>query len=194
MHFRYIDFFLLVGFIYHQGLDSLMAGFRPDGSRYIYLYCSSPEQKKKFQELADKTGAPLSKFLLNVIEEAISQQSRTAPREKVSENIRALEDELQKLRDEGQLNEKLLKKHEAENRRLREAAKFSDGYEGERQLDAELIATLQRGPAHDYRLLEILGIDSSDSAQVAAVQKQLQVLELHGLIKKGPRGWQWRKK
>jgi len=171
-----------------------MAGFRPDGSRYIYLYCSSPEQKKKFQELATNAGAPLSKFLLNVIEEAISQETRVGPRERVSENTRALEDELQKLREESKTSEILLRRYEAENRRLREAAKFTDEFEGERQLDLELIATLQRGPAHDYRLLEILGINPSDSIQVAAVQKQLQILEMHGLISKGPRGWQWTKK
>lgn len=170
-----------------------MPGYRPEYNRYVYIYCSSADQKKKFQELADKTGAPLSKFLLNVIEEAISQQARMAPRERVSESMRALEDELQKLQEESRLNEKLLKKYEAENRRLREAAKFTDDFEGERQLDAELITTLQRGPAHDYRLLEVLGIDPSDSVQVAAIQKQLQVLEMHGLLSKGPRGWHWRK-
>jgi len=169
-------------------------GYKPDPERYIYLYCSSQEQKKKLEEMARKADAPLSKYLLNIIEEAISREARVAPRDRVSEDMRALEDELQKLRDESRTNEKLLPKYEAENRRLREAAKFADGFEGERQLDAELIAMLQRGPAHDYRLLEILGIDPGDSIQVAAVQKQLQVLELHGLIKKGPRGWQWLKK
>jgi hypothetical protein len=169
-----------------------MEGYRPEYDRYVYLYCSSPEQKKKFQELADKAGTPLSKFLLNVIEEAISQQAR--PRVKLSQNTKAMEEELARLREEGKTNELLLRRYEAENRRLREAAKFTDDFEGERRLDLELIAMLHGGPAHDYRLLEILGIDPSDTIQVAAVQKQLQVLEKHGLIGKGPRGWQWRKK
>jgi predicted transcriptional regulator len=171
-----------------------MEGYRPEYNRYVYIYCSSVDQKKKFQELAGKTGTPLSKFLLTVIEEAISQQARAAPRERASESMRALEEELQKLREESRLNEKLLKKYEAENRRLREVAKFGDDFEGERRLDAELITTLQRGPAHDYRLLEILGIEPGDTVQAAAVQKQLQILEMHGLISKGPRGWTWSKK
>jgi hypothetical protein len=166
---------------------------QPDRERYIYLYCSSLEQKKKFQELADQAGAPLSKFLLNLLEESISQH-QNRPRVKLSENMKAMEEELQKLKEEARTNEKLLQRYEAENRRLREAAKFAEDFRGERELDQELIATLKRGPLHDYRLLEILGIDPKDTVQVRAVQKQLQVLEFHGFISKGPRGWQWLKK
>ena len=168
-------------------------GYKPDPERYIYLYCSSQEQKKKLEEMARKADAPLSKYLLNIIEEAISQH-QAKPRVKLSEKMKLMEEELQRLKEEAKTNEKLLQKYEAENHRLREAAKFTDDFEGGRRLDAELIATLQRGPAHDYRLLEILGIDPQDTAQVAAIQKQLQVLEMHGLLSKGPRGWQWRKK
>ena len=170
-----------------------MPGSLPDHSRYIYLYCSSQEQKKRFQELADQAKAPLSKFLLNVIEEAISQH-QARPRVKISEDMRALEEELARLREEAKVNEKLLAKYEAENRRLREASKWTDGFHGDREMDKELVEVLQRGPAHDYKLLEILGIDPRDSSQVAAVQKQLQVLELHGFISKGTRGWQWLRK
>ena len=168
-------------------------GYKPDPERYIYLYCSSQEQKKKLEEIARKADAPLSKYLLNIIEEAISQH-QAKPRVKLSEKMKLMEEELQRLKEEAKTNEKLLQKYEAENRRLREAAKFTDDFEGGRRLDAELIATLQRGPAHDYRLLEILGIDPQDTTQVAAIQKQLQVLEMHGLLSKGPRGWQWLKK
>jgi hypothetical protein len=185
--------FLLVAFKYYSSFGYLMPGSRPDHGRYIYLYCSSQDQKKKFQELADQADTPLSKFLLNIIEEGVSQH-QARPRIKITESMKGMEEELARLREEAKTNEKLLKRYEAENRRLREAAKFADDFDGERRLDQELIATLQRGPAHDYRLLEILGIDPRDSVQVAAVQKQLQVLEFHGLISKGARGWQWQKK
>jgi hypothetical protein len=170
-----------------------MPGYRPDYDRYIYIYCSSADQKLKFQELADQAGAPLSKYLLNLLEESISEH-QARPRVKLSENMKAMEEELARLREETKTNELLLRRYEAENRRLREASKFSDDFEGEFKLDEELIATLQRGPAHDYRLLEILGIDPRDAVQVVAVQRQLQLLEMHGFISKGPRGWQWLKK
>ena len=168
-------------------------GYKPDPERYIYLYCSSQEQKKKLEDMARKADAPLSKYLLNIIEEAISQH-QAKPRVKLSQNMKATEEELARFREEAKTNESLLRRYEAENRRLREAAKFTDDFQGERRLDVELITTLQRGPAHDYRFLEVLGIEQGDSVQVVAVQKQLQILEMHGLIKKGPRGWQWTKK
>jgi hypothetical protein len=161
--------------------------------RCIYLYCSSEDQKKKFQELADQAGAPLSKFLLNLLEEAISQH-QARPRVKLTENMKAMEEELVRLRGEAKTNEKLLQRYEAENRRLREAPKWAEGSQGEREIDKELIAVLKRGATHDYRLLEILGIDPSDSLQVSAIQKQLQSLELHGFISKGGHGWRWLKK
>jgi hypothetical protein len=180
-------------YILSQPRFSSMPAYRPDYDRYVYIYCSSPEQKKKFQELADQAGAPLSKFLLNIIEGAISEH-QARPKVKLSENMKALEEELVRLREEAKTNELLLQRFESENRRLREASKFSDDFEGDRHLDLELISTLQRGPAHDYKLLEMLGIDPQDTVQMASVQKQLQILEMHGLVSKSPRGWAWRRK
>ena len=41
-------------------------------ARYIYLYCKSVEQKKRYQELAKKAGMDLSPFLLYKIEDGLN--------------------------------------------------------------------------------------------------------------------------
>ena len=105
-----------------------------------------------------------------------------------------MEEELARLRGEAKTNDLLLKRYEEENRRLREAAKFTEDFEGERQLDTALIAVLRRGMIHDYKLLEVLGIGPEDHEQTSSVQKQLEILERHGRIRKDARGWRWLKK
>lgn len=170
----------------------MMPDYRPDHRRYIYLYCTSQAQRNKLENLAEKAGTSLSKFLLNIIEEAISEQARAPPRVKVSESLKALEMEVEQLREESRLNSMLLKKYETENRRLRDAANFSnESFEGERRLDAEILAVIRRAPTHDYRLLDVLGTGPQDTEQIKAVHKQLEVLELHGLIRKEKQGWRW---
>ena len=49
-------------------------------------------------------------------------------------------------------------------------------------LSKYLLAVLRRGPSHDYQLLEALGIQPSDRDLMRAVNEQLELLELHGVI------------
>lgn len=167
---------------------------KPDPRRYINIYCSSREQKNYFKELAEKEGVSLSEYCLSMMERSVSEQAKNPPRAKVSENMKVLEEELARLRGEAKTNDLLLKRYEADNRRLREAAKFTEDFEGERQLDTALIAVLRRGMIHDYKLLEVLGIGPEDHEQTSSVQKQLEILERHGMIRKDARGWRWLKK
>jgi multidrug resistance efflux pump len=60
------------------------------------------------------------------------------------------------------------------------------------QVNARLVAALKdHRPIHEARLLEILGVDASDLAMIGAISAQLELLEGHGRIKKGARGWRW---
>jgi hypothetical protein len=143
--------------------------------------------------MAEKAGVPLSKFLLSVIEDGLAEkQSIQVPR--LSKESKELIEENHKLREELRIQNLLIQKYQHEITKFQQASFLEEDFEGERILDARIIETLTRGPIHDFRLLEVLGIEQGDKEGIQAVQKQLEVLEMYGLIKKGGRGWQWLKK
>jgi len=161
--------------------------------RCLQLICPSPQQAKKYQVLAEKAGVPLSKFLLSVIEDALAEkQSIQVPR--LSQESKELLEENHKLREELRVMNLLVSKYQREITKFQQAPFLDEDYEGERVLDARIIEALTRGPIHDFRLLEVLSIEQGDKEGIQAVQRQLEVLEMHGFITKGGRGWQWIKK
>ena len=158
--------------------------------RCIQLITPTAAQAKKYHNLAEKAGVPLSKFLLSVIEDALVDKTKD-PRAKLSQGMKELREENHNLREQLRIQSLLVSKFEQEVRQLRQAAFLDDDFEGERGLDSTIAAVLRRNATHDYRLLEVLGIDPQDAQQVRAVHKQLEVLELHGLITKDRQGWRW---
>jgi hypothetical protein len=162
--------------------------------KIIQLICPSLQQAKKYQVMAEKAGVPLSKFLLSVIEDGLAEKT-AIPRARLSQESKELLEENHELREELRVANLLVSKYEGELRQLQQAAFLGESFEGERVPDARIIEALLRGPFHDYRLLEILwGIGQGEKDQIQAVQRPLEVLELHELIKKTNKGWQWIKK
>ncbi|HOK58013.1 MAG TPA: hypothetical protein PK659_04080 [Methanothrix sp.] len=53
---------------------------KPDKSRYVYLYLPSTEDKARWESLASRAGMPLSKFVIEVFENAIAEGSDFKPR------------------------------------------------------------------------------------------------------------------
>jgi len=158
--------------------------------RCIQLITPTLGQAQKYQKLADEAGVPLSKFLISVIEDALVDKA-TIPRTKLSQGMKELREENHELREQLRIQSLLVNKFEQEVRQLRQAAFLDEQFEGERNIDSTIAAVLRRGPTHNYRLLEILGVDPKDADRVKAVHKQLEILELHGLITKDRHGWRW---
>lgn len=52
----------------------------PDKSRYVYLYLPSAEDKVRWDNLAKEAGVPLSKFVIEMVESTLSEQSDFKPR------------------------------------------------------------------------------------------------------------------
>jgi len=158
--------------------------------RSIQLITPTLGQAQKYQKLADDAGVPLSKFLISVIEDALIDKA-TIPKAKLSQGMKELREENHELRERLRIQSLLVSKFEQEVRQLRQAAFLDEQFDGERAIDSTILAVLRRGPIHDYRLLEVLGIDPKDTNQVRAVHKQLEVMELHGEITKDRQGWRW---
>ena len=165
----------------------------PDKSRYVYLYLPSSEDKARWEKLAEEAGVPLSKFVIEIFESALAEESEDfKPRGELVKEIGKLRNENKELRDD--LNQKkiVLDKYENELRRYRNQAFVEEKFEGVRKYNHELIAILKRGSVLDsYKLLEELGIDPNDSQLVKGISQQLEELEAFGLVTSSQRGWRW---
>jgi hypothetical protein len=165
---------------------------KPDKSRYVYVYLPSTDDKKRWDDLASEAGVPLSKFVIEIVENALAEESDIKPRSELVKQLGSLRDEIRKLQEELKLKTIVLDKYENELKRYRSAAFLEDDFEGARKYSKDLIKILKRGDLVDnYRLLEELGIDPRDANLVKAVSTELESLEAYGLITSSPRGWRW---
>lgn len=164
----------------------------PDKSRYVYLYLPTAEDKQRWQSLADKAGVPLSKFVIEVVENAFTEESDFKPRGELVKEIGKLRVENKELRDDLKQKEIVLEKYENDLKRYRSEAFIQDKFVGARKHNKEIIAILKRsGVIDSYRLLEKLGIDPKETDLVKAVSNQLEDLEGYGLVSSTQRGWRW---
>jgi len=165
---------------------------KPDRSRYVYVYLPSAEDKKRWDNLASEAGVPLSKFVIEIVENSLADEADIKPRAELVKQLGSLRDEIRKLQEELKLKSIVLDKYENELKRYRSAAFLEDDFEGARKYSRELIKILKRGDLVDnYRLLEELGIDPREADLVKAVSTELENLETYGLIASSPRGWSW---
>jgi hypothetical protein len=164
----------------------------PDKSRYVYLYLPSAEDKARWEKLAKEAKVPLSKFVIEVFESALAEESDFKPRGELVKEIGRLRIENKELRDDLKQKKIVLEKYENELKRYRSEAFLDDRFEGTRKHNQQILQILKRGVTVDsYGLLEELGIDPKDSDLVNAVSRQLEDLEGYGLITNTSRGWRW---
>jgi hypothetical protein len=164
----------------------------PDKSRYVYLYLPSAEDKARWEKLAKEAKVPLSKFVIEVFESALAEESDFKPRGELVKEIGQLRSENKELRDDLKQKKIVLEKYENELKRYRSEAFLDDHFEGTRKYNQQILQILKRGVTVDsYGLLEELGIDPKDSDLVNAVSRQLEDLEGYGLIANTSRGWRW---
>ena len=165
---------------------------RPDNSRYVYLYLPSAKEKAHWGDLADKAGVPLSKFVIEIVQNALADDEEFKPRNELAKEISTLRKEVKALRDELKLKNVVLDKYETELKRYRSAAFIDDNFEGTRTQNKELVELLRRsGTVDSYKILEALGIDPKDSELVKAVSHQLEDMEAYGMIASTSKGWKW---
>ena len=72
----------------------------PDKSRYVYLYLPSAEDKARWDSLAKEAGVPLSKFVIEVVESSLAENTDFKPRGELVKEIGKLRTENKELRDD----------------------------------------------------------------------------------------------
>jgi len=62
---------------------------KPDKSRYVYLYLLSKADKERWEKLAEKANAPLSTFVIEIVENSLSEDANFKPRVEIMREIAA---------------------------------------------------------------------------------------------------------
>ena len=162
--------------------------------RSIYVYLNSLDQKQRWQEYAKKQGTSISKFVVERVENALSQDEDDSykSRGELWGEIKELKEQLDKVGREKRVLEIALDRLEEELRRYRAQPFLDEDFTGVRHYQKGLIDILKEGGHRDNEeILSRLGIRVSEQEAVKAVAKQLENLEAYGLVRSTPRGWVW---
>ncbi len=159
------------------------------------MYPKSWEQRERWENAAKAKGIPLSKFLVNLIDEALAQ-SAESDKKKVSElnkeNFNQSE-EIKELKKELARVKKLISIQEKELEEYRNKAFMEKSFTGIRVFNRELIDTLRKAekPLTNEGLLQKIGISSTDPDRVKAISAQLDALLSYEIVKFSSDGWRW---
>jgi len=169
--------------------------------RAVWVYLPSIEQKERWQKLAAQSGASLSKWVIETVEEAIrpTEEHEWRPRKDLEEEIEVSKEEVASLRNKLRVQKIIREKLERELRRYRAKPFLVPEFEGVRHYDKELIELLRSSRSldgkpkamTDIEILQYLGIDPTEEEAVKAVSAQLGNLEAYEIVKSTPKGWRW---
>src|SRR5512136_2350764 len=109
----------------------------PDKSRYVYVYLPSADDKHRWEKFAEDAGVPLSKFVIEAVEDSLAE-SEFRPRAEMAKEMGKLRSDNKQLRDELKLKNIVLEKYETELKRYRSEAFLEDKFEGIRKYNKEI--------------------------------------------------------
>ncbi len=165
---------------------------KPDKSRYVWLYLPSQSDKARWSGLAEKAKVPLSRFIIEIVENALAEESDLKPRGEIVKELSKIKEENKRLADDLRLKNIVLERYENELKRYRSEAFLIDEFQGTRKYSKELITILKQHDTLDsYRILEALGIEPEEANLVKGVSTELEALENYGLVISTQRGWRW---
>jgi len=169
--------------------------------RAVWVYAPTIEQRKKWEDIAKGKGIPLSKWIVQTIEDSLLELDDDVKSrkdiEKENKNVRKEISELQgKLRQVKIIRDNL----EKEIRKYRAEPFLTTSFEGIRQYDKELIALLKNAKSVEGKnrfigndeILSRLGVAYTETDVVKAISNQLSRLEGYGLVNSSPKGWRWK--
>jgi len=173
----------------------------PIKKRAIWVYAPTLKQRTQWDNIAKENGMPLSKWIVQTIEESLlefeGEVKSKEDIEKENKNIRLEISELQsKLHQVNIIRENL----EKEIRKYRAEPFLTTSFEGIRQYDKELISLLKNAKSVEGKnrfidndeILSRLGVEFSETESVKAVSNQLSRLEGYGLLESSTKGWKWK--
>ena len=164
--------------------------------RAIYVYLPSHEMVTKWKDLAAKAGASISKFVIEHVENSLSQEEGKngfTPRAELLEEIRKLREENVALKKRNKMLDTVIDRLEEEMKIYRTKPFLEEDFSGIREYETELIDLFkEKGEIKKNELLELLGIKSINAEISKGLTKQIENLERYGLIKDMGGKWKWK--
>jgi hypothetical protein len=84
---------------------------KPDKSRYVWLYLPSQSDKARWSGLAERAKVPLSRFIIEIVENALAEESDLKPRGEIVKDLSKLKEETKRMADELRLKNIVLEKY-----------------------------------------------------------------------------------
>jgi len=164
--------------------------------RTILVYLPTIEMKEKWQNLAKKSGLSISRFVIEHVENSLSQENEEeiyGTRADLINRIKELEEEKKELEEKYEILSRAYERLEEENKRYR-TMPFLEETIGFREYERNLIQIFKkRRKVAKGEIFELLKIDPMKQADIAkGINRQLENLERYGLIEDRGRWWVWR--
>ncbi|MDV3278370.1 MAG: hypothetical protein LYZ69_07910 [Nitrososphaerales archaeon] len=164
--------------------------------RAIYVYLPSVALASKWKKLAAKSGTPVSKFVVEHVENSLRQEEGEEGFKARSELVRELkqrDEEVARLQTEVRLARELADRLDRELRRHRVQPFLDESFQGVRAYEKQLIELFRNEKVVDSDdLLRKLGIDLNEEELIKAIDRQISGLEAYGLLEATARGWKWK--
>ena len=164
--------------------------------RAIYVYLPTQKMVEDWKNKALKAGSSISKFVIDRVEDSIQKEKgeeNYSNRLEIIKKLSNAEEELKQLRKDNRLLKQLVDNLDTELKRHRAKPFLENNFKGTRRFDQELIEFLKEGGSiSGDEILSRLGIKSSNTDLVKAVNIQLTILEAYGLVEYVGRGWKWK--
>ena len=168
----------------------------PTKERLIYVYPSSQEMFNKWVELADKIDMPLSKFVVEHVENSLQQENDLAEyisRADLSEDLQRIKEENKQSHKRIKEKDNLIDRLEEELRSYRVKPFLDTDFSGSRKFSEDLIRLFRtRLEVRKEDVLSKLGINPMDTDVIKGIKKQIEILEQYGLLKDIGGKWRWK--
>ena len=161
--------------------------------RRVDVYLDTFDRKERWTQYAEEAGESLSKFVQKAVEYTMQQGGLDYEElGERSEKIHALEEEIRSLRKDISQKDIVIEKLEADLEQHQVRPFLDESYEGTRRYNRELVEILQEGglkPTEE--LLRRLDVRPTETDRMQAIDRQLEQLEVYGLVTHTANGWRW---
>jgi len=154
------------------------------------IYFPSEEFLQKWKERAKATHMPLSKWIFEIVEAHMDEDTITA--QELARDQETLRDQNRSLRRELDNAKADLERQKIEVFKLKNEVLLQPVPQGVVQLNERIVNILKSGGFWSSQdLLKELDVNASDIDAIKIVTHQLQMLQDFDLVGEGARGWKW---
>jgi len=169
--------------------------------RAVWVYAQTLEQRSQWENIAKENNMPLSKWIVQTIEDSLFElEDEVKSRKDIEKENKNLKKEISELQDKMRQLTIIRDNLEKEIRKYRAEPFLNPPSEGVIHYEKEIVNILRNAKGVDGKtrylgndeILARLGVKLSETESVKSIATQLSLLEGYGLIKSTSKGWKWK--